>query len=160
MRLIDADVLIEEMKKTETEYENEMTCPSWWSAFNVISEQPTAYDIGKVVKELEERTDFLKNCTKYGNKNAKQQDKSYSAMMMYEVADLVDDLIEIVKQGMEDIPDESGVLPKDVYSAGYNKAIEDYHRLIADEIKNDPVNPYLLHLYNFNNHIKKCLTKR
>ena len=61
---------------------------------------------------------------------------------------------------MEDIPDESGVLPKDVYSAGYNKALEDYHRLIADEIKNDPVNPYLLHLYNFNNHIKKCLTKR
>ena len=49
---------------------------------------------------------------------------------------------------------------KDVYSAGYNKALEDYHRIIADEIKNDPVNPYLLHLYNFNNHIKKCLTKR
>ena len=50
--------------------------------------------------------------------------------------------------------------PKAVYSDGYNKALEDYHRLIADEIKNDPVNPYLLHLYNFNNHIKKCLTKR
>ena len=99
MRLIDADVLIEEMKKTETEYENEMTCPSWWSAFNVISEQPTAYDIDKVVEELEERTDFLKNCTKYGNKNAKQQAESYSTMMMYEIADLVDDLIEIVKHG-------------------------------------------------------------
>lgn len=53
MRLIDADVLIEEMKKTETEYEKEMTCPSWWSAFNVISEQPTAYNINKVVEELE-----------------------------------------------------------------------------------------------------------
>ena len=45
MRLIDADALIEAMKKTESEYENAMTCPSWWSAFNVISEQPTAYDI-------------------------------------------------------------------------------------------------------------------
>ena len=55
MRLIDADVLIEEMKKTETEYEKEMTCPSWWSAFNVISEQPTAYDIDKVVEELEQK---------------------------------------------------------------------------------------------------------
>ena len=53
MRLIDADVLIEAMKKTESEYENAMTCPSWWSAFNVISEQPTAYDIDKVVEELE-----------------------------------------------------------------------------------------------------------
>ena len=69
------------------------------------------------------------------------------------------ELLKWYQQGMEDIPYESGVLPKAVYSAGYNKALEDYHRLIADEIKNDPVNPYLLHLYNFNNHIKKCLTK-
>ena len=65
----------------------------------VIYNMPTAYDIAKVVEELEERTDFLKDCTKYGNKNAEQQTKSYSTMMMYEVADLVDDLIEIVKQG-------------------------------------------------------------
>ena len=54
MRLIDADALIEAMKKTESEYENAMTCPSWWSAFNVISEQPTAYDIDKVIEELKE----------------------------------------------------------------------------------------------------------
>ena len=54
MRLIDADALIEAMKKTESEHEKAMTCPSWWSAFNVISEQPTAYDVGKVVVELDE----------------------------------------------------------------------------------------------------------
>lgn len=48
---------------------------------------------------MEERTDFLKDCKKYGNKNAKQQAESYSTIMMYEVADLVDDLIKIVKQG-------------------------------------------------------------
>lgn len=54
MRLIDADALIEAMKKTESEHENAMTCPSWWSAFNVISEQPTYYDIDKVVEELEQ----------------------------------------------------------------------------------------------------------
>ena len=70
------------------------------------------------------------------------------------------ELLKWYEQGMEDIPSESGVLQKAVYSDGYNKALEDYHRLISDEIKNDPVNPYLLHLYNFNNHIKKCLTKR
>lgn len=64
-----------------------------------VEEQPTVYDVDKVVEELEERTDFLKDCKKYGNKNAGQQEKSYSTMMMYEVADLVDDLIEIVKQG-------------------------------------------------------------
>lgn len=82
------------------------------------------------------------------------------------ICDMIPNILEWLKllkwyqQSMEDIPDESGVLPKDVYSAGYNKAIEDYHRLIAEEIKNDPTNPYLLHLYNFNNHIKECLTKR
>ena len=37
------------------------------------------------------------------------------------------ELLELLKwyeQGMEDIPSESGVLPKDVYHAGYNKAID------------------------------------
>ena len=52
----------------------------------------------KIIEKLEERTDFLSDCTKYGNKDAEQQKNSYSTMMMYEVADLVDDLIEIVKQ--------------------------------------------------------------
>lgn len=53
MRLIDADALIEEMRKTEEECENAMTCPSWWSALSVIEKQPTAYDVEKVVAELE-----------------------------------------------------------------------------------------------------------
>lgn len=60
---------------------------------------PTAYDPDKVVEQLEERTTFLKECTKYGNKDAEQQEKSYATMMMYEVASLVDDLLEIVKGG-------------------------------------------------------------
>ena len=64
-----------------------------------LENSKTAYNIDKVVEELKERTDFLKNYTKYGNKNTKQQAESYSTMRMYEVADLVDDLIEIVKQG-------------------------------------------------------------
>lgn len=65
----------------------------------IIKEQPTAFDTEKVVEQLEEKTDFLKDCTKYGNKDDKQQEKSYSTMMMYEVADLVEDLIDIVKKG-------------------------------------------------------------
>ena len=64
--MIDADALIEAMKKTESEYENAMTCPSWWSAFNVISEQPTAYDIDKVVEEL--KTDS--SVKLYGSQNS------------------------------------------------------------------------------------------
>ena len=71
-------------------------------ALRLLDNEPTAYDIDNVVEELEERTDFLKDCTKYGNKNAKQQAESYNTMMMYEVADLVDDLIQIVKQGSVD----------------------------------------------------------
>ena len=42
---------------------------------NVIEEAPTAYDVDKVVERLEERTTFLKECTKYGNKDAEQQEK-------------------------------------------------------------------------------------
>ena len=55
----------------------------------------------KIIEKLEDRTSFLSDCTKYGNKDAEQQKNSYSTMMMYEVADLVDDLIEIVKQEAE-----------------------------------------------------------
>ena len=35
------------------------------------------------------------------------------------------ELLKWYQQGMEDIPSESGVLPKDVYHAGYEKAIDD-----------------------------------
>jgi len=52
-RLIDEDALIEAMKKTEEEYENMESCPNWFTALRVIKEQPTAYDVEKVVAELE-----------------------------------------------------------------------------------------------------------
>ena len=57
----------------------------------------TRKPMDRIVEQLEERTAFLKDCTKYGNKDAEQQNHSYSTMLMYEVADMVDDLIEIVK---------------------------------------------------------------
>lgn len=69
------------------------------SVKDVINNMPTAYDPDKVVQQLEERTAFLKDCTKYGNKTAEQQSKSYDTMMMYEVKDLIDDLLDIVKAG-------------------------------------------------------------
>ena len=52
MRLIDADALIEAMKKTEDEYEKAMTCPSWGSAYRVIEEQPTAFDADMVYRQM------------------------------------------------------------------------------------------------------------
>lgn len=91
MGLIDADKL------------EEMTYDDAYSSKCVsmhdIDAEPTVFDIDKVVNQMKERTAFLKGCTKYGNKTAKQQAKSYDTMMMYEVKDLVDDLIEIVKGG-------------------------------------------------------------
>ncbi len=59
----------------------------------------TAYDLDKVLKQWKEKTEFLSDCKKYGNQTAEQQEKSYATMMMYEIADLIDDLIEIVKAG-------------------------------------------------------------
>ena len=46
------------------------------------------------------------------------------------------ELLKWYDQGMEDIPCESGVLPNDVYSAGYIKAIDDFVKAIICELKN------------------------
>lgn len=104
-RYIDADELIKVLEERAT---NEAIC-GYMTAYDVtnsiideVKEQPTVYDPDKVVKQLEERTAFLKDCTKYGNKTTDQQSKSYDTMMMYEVKDLVDDLLEIVKAGGSD----------------------------------------------------------
>lgn len=95
-RLIDADRL-KVMFKIE-----ECPCALQAAILCIIDEQPTAYDQEKVVEQLEERTAFLKDCVKYGNETSEQQAKSYDTMMMYEVKDLVDDLLEIVKAGGAD----------------------------------------------------------
>ena len=89
MRLIDADNL----KVYLQEYLHYGHAIPW------VDAQPTAYDVDAVIADLKERTEFLKDCTKYGNESAEQQEKSHSPMMMYEVADLMDDLIDIVERG-------------------------------------------------------------
>lgn len=94
MRLIDADAFERSVMFGDAE--------DMQDVIYALREYPTTYDPGKVVKQLEERTAFLKDCTKYGNKTAEQQSKSYDTMMMYEVKDLVDDLLEIVKAGGAD----------------------------------------------------------
>lgn len=104
-RLIDAETLKQELYQqwfmdillTHTSSED-----MFYALAQKIDQQPTAYDTDKVVEQLEERTAFLKDCTKYGNKTTDQQSKSYDTMMMYEVMDLVDDLSEIVKAGGTD----------------------------------------------------------
>lgn len=113
-RLIDADKLLNEIEEAALEVEKKMKgrrsgktlaqgCLTGLACVReAVKRQPPAYDPDKVVEQLEERTAFLKDCTKYGNKTTEQQSKSYDTMMMYEVKDLVDDLLEIVKAGGSD----------------------------------------------------------
>lgn len=113
-RLIDENELVNEIEEAALEVEKKIKgrrigktlaqgCLTGLACVReAVKRQPAAYDPDKVVKKLEERTAFLKDCTKYGNKTAEQQSKSYDTMMMYEVKDLVDDLLEIVKVGGAD----------------------------------------------------------
>lgn len=101
-RLIDADKLLEETRKDRDYAEKNGFLDMYYerqALIDRIKAQPTAYDPNKIMEQLEERTAFLKDCTKYGNKTTEQQSKSYDTMMMYEIKDLVDDLLEIVKAG-------------------------------------------------------------
>ncbi len=102
-RLIDAND-VKKMISDTFEKEKDVINSFWkmGTLMDKVDEIQTAYDVDAVVEQLEERTAFLKDCTKYGNKTADQQSKSYDTMMMYEVMDLVDDLLEIVKAGVSD----------------------------------------------------------
>lgn len=102
-RLIDAND-VKKMISDTFEKEKDVINSFWkmGTLTDKVDEIQTAYDVDAVVEQLEERTAFLKDCTKYGNKTADQQSKSYDTMMMYEVMDLVDDLLEIVKAGVSD----------------------------------------------------------
>ena len=54
MRLIDADDLLDVLDKVEQDCENACIIPSWSMAVEEIKQLPTAYDVNKVVEELEE----------------------------------------------------------------------------------------------------------
>lgn len=53
-------------------------------------------DADKLVKQYN-----IDEATKYGNKNAKQQAHSYSTMMLYEIADMIDDAPTIIEAEAE-----------------------------------------------------------
>lgn len=45
-------------------------------------------------EELKQKFQWLAKATKYGNDDAEQQNFSYSTMMMYEIADMIEDVID------------------------------------------------------------------
>ena len=54
------------------------------------------------IEDLEKSYGFDK-ATKYGNKDEKQMDLSYSTMYMYEIAGLVDEIKEIINKHLQEI---------------------------------------------------------
>ena len=110
--LISRSELLESFKKSYCGHlgmENSDGMMTFRSICRIIKEQPTAYSVDKVVEELKEKENE-------------------------QLAEWLE-LLKWYQQGMEDIPSESGVLPKDVYRAGYIKAIDDFKRIICEELK-------------------------
>lgn len=79
----------------------------------------------------------LKDATKYGNKDAKQQAHSYSTMMLYEIADMIDDAptaydVDEVVEKLEEVKNKDTEIALDEaqkercfwYAQGMNRAIE------------------------------------
>ena len=104
MRLIDADKVIEHLEKVVKDNPHFVDAAYIRGMQEVIKEQPTAYDIDKVVEQLEE----LKS----------QVPEELSQLMAY------DEAIEIVKAG-NDTKDN----PR---REAYLKALEDYHDSVQD----------------------------
>ena len=79
----------------------------------------------------------LKDATKYGNKNAKQQAHSYSTLMLYEIADMIEDAptaydVDKVVEQLEEVKNKDTEIALDEaqkercfwYAQGMNRAIE------------------------------------
>ena len=50
--LISKSKLLEALRQEEDVYEEAMTTPSYWSAIRIIKEQPIAYDVEKIDKQI------------------------------------------------------------------------------------------------------------
>ena len=79
----------------------------------------------------------LKDATKYGNKDAEQQVHSYSTMMLYEIADMIEDAptaydVDEVVEKLEEVKNKDTEIALDEaqkercfwYAQGMNRAIE------------------------------------
>ena len=79
----------------------------------------------------------LKDATKYGNKDAEQQAHSYSTMMLYEIADMIEDAptaydVDEVVEKLEEVKNKDTEIALDEaqkercfwYAQGMNRAIE------------------------------------
>ena len=84
----------------------------------------------------------LKDATKYGNKDAEQQEHSYSTMMLYEIADMIEsaptayDTDKVVEQ-LEDYGNEEMFYYK---NTPYEKCIEECIKKAIEIVKGGGAN--------------------
>lgn len=94
MRLIDADKLIEELTiKAVSKDAHIISIAN--AVVNFVNNQPTAYDVDKVVEELEERKALHERLVDYETKNGAVTEKYQNIKAI----DVLNKAIEIVKQG-------------------------------------------------------------
>lgn len=93
-RLIDADLLIERMGFYNTSQEREENVGQIITLED-FDNMPTAYDVDKVVEELEERKALHERLVDYETKNGTVTEK----YRHIKAIDVLNDAIEIVKQG-------------------------------------------------------------
>ena len=94
MKLIDADKLIEELKENYDECELQ-TVLEYFGIYEFIKEQPTAFDVDKVVKKLEVlRANHYRRYDDYMKEGQKDLGKKHLIKF-----NAYDKAIEIVKAG-------------------------------------------------------------
>jgi hypothetical protein len=88
LRLIDADKLLDALDKIEQDYENVCIMPNWYTAIGEIKQQPTAYDVNKVVEKLKSEKKVI-SCVDNEFQRGTKNGNNYALNMA----------IEIVKRG-------------------------------------------------------------
>lgn len=94
MRLIDADKLKTDLEKAISKNED-MDCLDFLRAASVIDEQPTAYDLDKVVEQLENKMQTHKRVIEYEKKNGTITEE----FQQRKAVEVLEGAIEIVKGG-------------------------------------------------------------
>lgn len=99
MKLINKSILADYITENEDTFAYAIEHKDRDVLEKAIANIQTSYDVDRVVKNIKELMQFYNNCKKYGNKNTEQQKKSYGTTLNYEVADFVEEIIQIVKEG-------------------------------------------------------------
>lgn len=146
MRLIDADKVLGVLRELDAHsFSGTMHIKN---AMYLINEQPTVYDVDKVVEQLEDEKEFsFADFERYAEEVEPRLDTEYDDFFYCGIKRA----IQIIKAGVDTEINHG----KEVYL----KALEDYHRLISEECKSMLIdfNPYAFHLKKYNDEVLERL---